>query len=149
MAAKKKTKRRGTPRPGAGRKKEIKRFILEKWTGEGAQDDVMAQNEIAFVVKTSGGSRLNITDTNRLYRFLQHELRALGHKAVRKGQELDLAPKPKKVKETAEVIPAPAFVEPDTESTEVEPSSGPQIKPLNFAVSDPDDPEPSDPPVNA
>jgi hypothetical protein len=86
MAARK--KRKAVPEKSkAGRKKEIKRFEMETRTGAGLVASF--PNEIAFVVRTSGGTPLNPTDTGKLHRLLQHELRRLGHKLKRKGQELD------------------------------------------------------------
>ena len=94
----KKRRKKVIPRPGAGRKKELKRFELEKWVGGSTHepDDVLKPNEVAFLVRTSGGTPLNTTDVGKLWRLLQHELRALGHKLKRKGQPLD--PLEKKLK---------------------------------------------------
>lgn len=94
MATRKKRKKAVYDGPRPGRKKDIKRFELEKWSGGDAPDDVLKANEVAFVVRTSGGTPLNQSDVNKISRILQHELRAQGHKLKRKGQPLD-PPEPK------------------------------------------------------
>lgn len=122
MAARK--KRKAVPEKSkAGRKKEIKRFEMAIWDHKASGDvaPVCNPNEIAFVVRTSGGTPLNPTDTGKLHRILQHELRRLGHKLKRKGQELDPEP------ETAK-IEAPA---PEADTSHADPS-----KDLDPAPSD-------------
>jgi len=144
--ATKKRRKKVAPVSKAGRKKEIKRFILEKWSGGDAADDVLKANEIAFVVKTSGGTPLNTTDLNKLWRLLQHELRALGHKLVRKGQPLDPEPKPQKAE--AAGAETPTDVDPvhdnGTPNDPDEPSPDESAPGSHVAdLSDPDDPHPN------
>lgn len=101
MATKKKRKAAPAPKSKAGRKKEIKRFELEKLVGGDESNEALEANEIAFVVRTSGGTPLNTTDTGKLFRLIQHELRKLGHKLKRKGQDLDPEPEPEKASTSA------------------------------------------------
>lgn len=115
MAMKKKRgKRKGAAPPPLkrGRKKELKRFEME--TRVGSPEGVEA-NEVAFLVRTSGGSPLNASDVKKLFRALQHEIRALGHHLKRKGQPLD--PAPKAPKEPEEAAPEPPAEEASPEPT--------------------------------
>lgn len=108
MAIKKKRGRKAAPPPTKrGRKKELKRFEMETWTHEDMRPDPVsgratAPNEVAFVVRTSGGTPLNATDVKKLFGVLQHELRSLGHHLKRKGQPLDPEPKQPKTKKGGE-----------------------------------------------
>lgn len=148
MAARKKRRKAALPpKSKAGRKKEIKRFELElvvssSYSRDGAEVPTLicGKNEIAFVVRTSGGTPLNTTDTGKLYRLLQHELRALGHKLKRKGQELDPkeeAPPKKDVAETPEdeIADPGDLQDSDVETDGIGPAEG----------SDPDDSDASQP----
>jgi hypothetical protein len=120
MAARK--KRKAVPEKSkAGRKKEIKRFEMIQCTTEDTEQWTPLPNEVAFIVRTSGGTPLNPTDTGKLHRLLQHELRRLGHKLKRKGQELDPGPEAAKIE-------APA---PEADTSHVDPS-----KDLDPAPSD-------------
>lgn len=151
MANKKRRKKVAPQRSNAGRKKELKRFELEKWSGGDASDDVLATNQIAFIVTTSGGTPLNTTDVNKLWRILQHELRALGHKLKRKGQPLDPPEKKLKVvepptdnnvvEEKSEETAPPEASSPDGDLTG-SPYSLP-AKPQIADLADPDDPHPN------
>lgn len=132
MAARKKTRKAAPEKSKAGRKKEIKRFEMEIWT-EQAGNGPVAENEIAFVVRTSGGTPLNPTDTGKIHRLLQHELRALGHKLKRKGQELD------PVKEEAPPEPPPA-----DDPAPPEEAQGDEDAPENAPAASPADPDDPD-----
>lgn len=127
MAMKKKRgKRKGAAPPPLkrGRKKELKRFEMETWhtteMDQGVGAAKVAANEVAFVVRTSGGTPLNASDVKKLFRALQHEIRSLGHHLKRKGQPLD--PKPKEAKEPKEAAP-----EQPTEETASEPAPEPAV----------------------
>lgn len=137
MAARK--KRKAAPEKSkAGRKKEIKRFELE--IADASSEYNLEGCEIAFVVRTSGGTPLNTTDTGKLYRLLQHELRALGHKLKRKGQELDLAEPEKAEPASAADNPEDDDAkrhDPDDEQPEEVPDSAPESE--EVALADPDD----------
>jgi hypothetical protein len=113
MATRKKRKKAVYDGPRPGRKKDIKRFELEKWSGGDAPDDVLKPNEVAFVVRTSGGTPLNASDVNKISRSLQHQLRGMGHKLKRKGQPLD-PPEPK----NSDASPAESEPEPGSEKGE-------------------------------
>lgn len=99
MAIKKRgRKKTAPPPPKRGRKKELKRFEMETWYhGDGGVAVTLEANEIAFVIRTSGGTPLNTSDVKKLFSGLQHEIRALGHILKRKGQSLD--PEPQKPKD--------------------------------------------------
>lgn len=155
MAARKKRRKVATDGPKPGRKKELKRFELEILSGS---PEGMEVNEIAFVIRTSGGSPLNQSDTNKLSRLIQHALRSWGHKLRRKGQPLD-PPAPKepepKVEETAppdpENTPTPeggtgpvnsgSF--PVAEASSADGDLGGYVPPQVADLSDPDDLNPN------
>lgn len=125
-----------------GRKKELKRFELD--TLGNADTEALDKNEVAFLVRTSGGTPLNQTDVAKLHRLLQHELRRLGHKLKRKGQDLDPAPKPAAEPET----PAPAEETPSPEegAATVEEITSPHEEPMpapNPSLADPDNSDPT------
>lgn len=150
MANKKRRKKAAITRPGAGRKKELKRFELEKWVGGSTHepDDVLKPNEVAFLVRTSGGTPLNTTDVGKLWRILQHELRALGHKLKRKGQPLD-PPEPR-AKLKAVEPPNEQEGAPDTSGsfpvaapTSSDGDLGGYVPAQIADLSDPDDPHPN------
>lgn len=154
MAMKKKRgKRKGAAPPPLkrGRKKELKRFEMDVWTHGDMQPDPVSEratapNEVAFVVRTSGGTPLNTSDAKKLFRMLQHEIRALGHHLKRKGQPLD--PEPKAPKEpkgpTKEPAPEPAAPEPEETQASPSPESEDHAEPEAKAAANPVDPDDSD-----
>ena len=148
MAAKKRGRKKKVVVPDVvkpGRKKELKRF--EMLTLTRADTTEFDENEVAFVIRTSGGTPLNQTDVGKAFRTLQHLLRSLGHKLKRKGQELDPAPKPEEPKQEE----APPTQNSEQNPT-VEPASEPEAteeapadpEPVpNPSLSDPDDSDPN------
>ena len=87
-------KRAVPPESRPGRKKDVRRFELEIFSGEGNGHTNV--NEVAFFLRTSGGTPLNATDTKKVAGWILLQLKLLGHKMRRKGQELDPAPKDEK-----------------------------------------------------
>lgn len=141
MAMKKKRgKRKGAAPPPLkrGRKKELKRFEMATWTHENLEIG-MDPNEVAFVVRTSGGTPLNASDVKKLFRALQHEIRSLGHHLKRKGQPLDPEPKQPKAKKEEPETPQPSDDAPEAEAA---PEVGDDSPPED---ADPDDSNPETP----
>jgi hypothetical protein len=144
MAIKKKRGRKAAPPPPKrGRKKELKRFEMETW-GPHTQASTLDVNEVAFVIRTSGGSPLNASDVKKLFRILQHEIRSLGHHLKRKGQPLDPAPKASKKAAPAEDAPPEPTVsddgpEAESEETRAEPDPRNEDYSESEPTVDPDD----------
>lgn len=88
-ARKKRRKSRIVEKSNRGRKPDSRRFELEVHDNGSAESFNVGDNEVIFLVRTSGGSPLKVTHAHKLEKFILTELKAMGHKLLRKGQELD------------------------------------------------------------
>lgn len=148
MVARKRRKKKltGPPPNPRGRKKELKKFELEIVDSD--SEHGMDLNEVAFLVRTSGGSSLTGRDTKKVADMIRLELRRLGHTPNRKGKPLDPPAKTEELSEAAvaEIAASTATEAPIAENSMATDSAPDSVAPALFiprAISAPADPDDS------